>query len=68
MNKLLNDRQTVIANLEKIKDELTKTSSLEKRIGELELEMELVISCEMYRKCLASVPFTSTQSLDALLV
>ena len=60
MNKLLNDRQTVIANLEKIKDELTKTSSLEKRIGELELEMELVISCEMYHKGLASVPFTST--------
>ena len=64
MNIFLDNRKTVIANLQRIKKQLFSTDALEKEKTSLEAEVD--IARELYRKSISSGPITDTSKPDAI--
>lgn len=64
MKIFLDNRKTVIANLQRIKKQLFSTDALEKEKTSLEAEVE--IARELYRKSISSGPITDSSKPDAI--
>ena len=64
LNKLLTNKETVIQNLELLKTTLFSTSDLEQELCDLESEIE--VTKELYRKGISSGPITDSSRLTSM--